>query len=412
MHYIIPPEDKICTHREHNFSNKADYNQLEAIKIYGAIAQYTDFAALQLICPFSESNDKNDNRVTARYWVSAEKILSNKNRCLGGLVTQLPHYHEVRGMFFIHNIAAIGLRPMLTPATTKYIFPNDIKQENGRQTDKIHSRGHVIMATYGSYPQTMADKETSDKLTIAFHQGNLQKTSKTYTHTTREYTNIPVQTYIYPEYEFEGTKYVRVIALDYKQVSEKQLPLSDGSYFKKGNTYWIKVEPVEWLTDKSGYWMTKKIITGGIPYFLEDKSLDTHSDSFAYQYLNTHFKNDFEQNIEPRHLLAYQLYLCETLSKSTIPNGRVQYMQTLSNCVQSFTKQYTVQADLLKEIKIYTRSLMQNFMQSADLTPQTHITQLQTSIFNQKETTLKTMINRQKPSFWSKMTSLFQHTRA
>ena len=145
---------------------------------------------------------------------------------------------------------------------------------------------------------------------------------------------------------------------------------------------------------------------------LENDFVNDSSDFFAYQYLNSYFKNNLEQNIEPRHLLAYQLYLCETLSQSTIPNGRIQYMQTLSNCVQSFTKQYTVQDDLLKEIKIYTRSLMQDFMQSADLTPQTHMTQLQTSIFNQKETTLKTMINRQKPSFWSKMASLFQHTRA
>lgn len=428
MNYIIPPIETICTHASISLTDVLSSQPLDAIKTYGAIAECTDFSLLHLSCPFVDDYGKNDKRISSRYWITAKKkenntATSTAPRYIAGMGNQISNCHEIRFLPLYPNNSGMGLRPMLHPDITKYILPIDIYPENGRKTDKITNKGHVEIATYGYYPQTIADKEISDKLTIALQNGSLKKTGKKYTHITREYTDVPMQTYTYPEYEFEGNKYIRVEALSdgkvecvaFGETIKQQGYLSNGEYYYKKSPYWIKVEPVEWLMDKTGYWMTKKIITGGIPCHLENDFVNDSSDFFAYQYLNSYFKNNLEQNISPSHLLAYKLWLCETLSQMNIPDKRMQYIQCLLQCAQSFSKQYTVNNDLLKGIKTYTHSLVKDYMQSTDLFPKTHFEELTKIIFDEKETTLKTMMKQQTSrvhkSFLSKMISYFQHIR-
>ena len=73
--------------------------------------------------------------------------------------------------------------------------------------------------------------------------------------------------------------------------------LSDGREIKKGQPYWVKVEPIVWMVDKKNdIVLSKKIILAGIP-FNDDNGPDLNyftkfSDTIVGKFLNETFAKE------------------------------------------------------------------------------------------------------------------------
>ncbi len=118
--------------------------------------------------------------------------------------------------------------------------------------------GEVKVVTYGEYPQSTFSVDESVKLTGLYENGVLKPTGKSYGaegFDTERYYDGDKWHYEqddYPEYEYNGEKYVLAKRAVYDN--------GDSRYF------WSKVEPIEWLVDeKSGLAISRKCIVGGIP---------------------------------------------------------------------------------------------------------------------------------------------------
>jgi hypothetical protein len=123
----------------------------------------------------------------------------------------------------------------------------NLKEENG-----------IKEFVYGEYPQWVVDEELSNELEELCRNGSLIITDKNYTYDSavvlEEKENnsdfyIDIKSRKYVEYEHNGQKYVRIKG---RKVFEG-LTLSDGRTIKNKKTYWIKVEPIIWLSDSKDY---------------------------------------------------------------------------------------------------------------------------------------------------------------
>jgi len=178
----------------------------------------------------------------------------------------------------------VATRPVLPPSETKEINA-DIKKD---------SVGNDIVE-YGEYPQKEAVWE-KDKLEELYQSGQLSTTGKTYTFnaTDSQKKGDLFQPEQHDEYEYEGKKYVRVLA----RVSGINLR---GQDTEEGKPYWVKVQPIEWLVDPTGTWVSKKCLLGGIPFDSvapEGGYQGDFESTLMKQYLDTYFYKDIKPSLE------------------------------------------------------------------------------------------------------------------
>ena len=136
----------------------------------------------------------------------------------------------------------------------------------------------IIEVEYGWYPQTVLNFEDSLLLEEELKLGNLKTTGKTYTTDSTFYFNrwSGFTSAEYIEYAYEGNKYVRFIANENSEGGA----LSDGRKIKKGEAYWVKVEPIVWLVDKDAdIALSKKLLFSGMQYSNNQKFNDTFKKS-------------------------------------------------------------------------------------------------------------------------------------
>jgi len=180
----------------------------------------------------------------------------------------------------------IAARPALTPEETKKLQPTNRK--TGAEGVKI--------VEYGEYPQTVADKKTAQKLEKLFESTSIRTTGKKYTFSS-DGPNVheDFKAKSYPEYTMEGKKYIRIPG----HPADDDSKLSTGEQIKEGKPYWVRVEPIEWLEDPSGYWVSKKCLFAGVPFGAEDYS-DDFPKTFIKHYLDTYFAKE----VKPSELVA------------------------------------------------------------------------------------------------------------
>jgi hypothetical protein len=170
------------------------------------------------------------------------EILSNGKD--GGWV----HPEESRG---------VSARPALPPYEASKIKPTKTKTVEGIQ-----------VVEYGEYPQTLADDSTSEKLEELHSSSSLPSTGKTYTFDSgggsTKYQ--PYKPKSYPEYEMDGKRYIRILGSPYDIYS----------WVERGKPYWVQVEPIEWLVDKTGWIVSKKCLFAGVPQTIMKHYLDNH----------------------------------------------------------------------------------------------------------------------------------------
>ena len=58
--------------------------------------------------------------------------------------------------------------------------------------------------------------------------------------------------------------------------------------------YWIEVQPIEWLVDPTGTWISKKALIGGIQFDTEKYYKGDFSKTFIKHYLDTYFAKEIE----------------------------------------------------------------------------------------------------------------------
>jgi hypothetical protein len=186
------------------------------------------------------------------------EILSN------GLDGGWVHPEESRG---------ISARPALSPWGESKIKPTKTRTEEGIQ-----------VVEYGEYPQTVADDCTSKKLEELHSSSSLPSTGKTYTFDS-EVGSADYQPYkpkSYPEYEMDGKRYIRILGSPYDIYS----------FVESEKPYWVQVEPIEWLVDKTGWIVSKKCLFAGVPFDTGGRYHDNFSTTIMGRYLNNHFAKE------------------------------------------------------------------------------------------------------------------------
>ena len=162
---------------------------------------------------------------------------------------------------------------------------------------KIYKPPKTDIVEYGEYPMFV---ENNPNIISALN--NLKDNNIKSGLTGKKYTLQPgVKT---DEYEFNGMKYVPVTAVaDGKK-------LSNGNITKKGQIYWVKVQPINWYVDQNSCTLISEYaLLSGVPYFDEDNEIPKretmssipYDSRQAYRYcistIKTFMDNDMLQDI-------------------------------------------------------------------------------------------------------------------
>lgn len=121
-----------------------------------------------------------------------------------------------------------------------------------RDKSKIISHSSLYdLVSYGEYISSCTSIKKMDELEFRYLSGELMKTNKSYhlIEYSKEKGNYEFEIKEYPEYEYEGNKYVRLnIKLEEYELKYLNLP-KDYKIINKG-VVWVKVEEIKWLVDK------------------------------------------------------------------------------------------------------------------------------------------------------------------
>ena len=193
--------------------------------------------------------------------------------------------------------------PALPFSTTSKIRPDNVgamRLANGKA---------VQICEYGAYPQTVAPKSVSQELEAQYQKNALKTTGKTYTFDSAElnaYNSTGFTPRNCAEYSFAGKKYVRIEGKPYDSDSI----LSDGTSVQKGQAYWFEVQPIEWLMDPKGMWVSRQALFAGIQFDTKNEYNGNFANTTMYNYLQKHFAKEMEAQKE----------FTETLSRLAIRN--------------------------------------------------------------------------------------------
>ncbi|MGN1091594.1 MAG: hypothetical protein ACI4RJ_03805 [Alphaproteobacteria bacterium] len=189
-----------------------------------------------------------------------------------------------------------AVRPVIAPHEAQKISPSKyilypVKLPNGQT---------IEMAKYGEYPQTVADRRITSLLENALELCQMRMTGKVYTFDGAKLDDekAPFCAYECPEYLLGNGKYIRIKA----QSKNNTSILSTGELAQEEKNYWVKVEPVEWLVDNTGYWISKNALISGIQFDI-----------------NEHYDGNFEKT-------QMCLYLKRIFSVDVLPTN--EWLQT------------------------------------------------------------------------------------
>lgn len=255
---------------------------LEVIKKYGTCAAPTDLAVLLgAFMPGSDPGRTSEGDITCEWGMA-----TSETSRWGDV-----YFHAVDTDGKNNSIAwehHRGCRPVLLPSETSKIHPNRIKKE----------KNGISVVTFGEYPQTVVQGPLLKELEDTMIAQKMKLTGKSYTFNARIDINDggyseQSHPHEYLEYEYKGKKYIRVQACP----ADNHSVLSNGMGIWNGASYWVEVEPVEWLADETGTWIAKKALFAGIPFRVDGwlKNGEYSSDfdkTFVKHYLDTCFARE------------------------------------------------------------------------------------------------------------------------
>ena len=266
-------------------------NALEVIQAYGTAVGISDVAIALGTC--MGSGTKNSAGVASGVAWSASS----------GRIGNVRTVHFFGVWDYDHPLKrGAALCPALPFSATSLIRPNNVRAM------RLANGKTVQICEYGAYPQTVAPKSVSQELEAQYQKNALKTTGKTYTFDSAELD--AYSTGFTPrncaEYSFAGKKYVRIEGKPYDSDSI----LSDGTSVQKGQAYWFEVQPIEWLIDPKGMWVSRQTLFAGIQFDMKEKYDGNFTNTAMYNYLQTHFAKEME----------VQRQFEETLSRLAIRN--------------------------------------------------------------------------------------------
>jgi len=269
-HVSKPELDFTLLTEEEIWGDDNGAGKLDVMKKYGTAVAPTDLAVL--LSAYVTSSDKrtSEGDRTCAAW-SASSDRDNDVSCVGFGGSEGPSKPHER---------VVSVRPALSPAESAKISPSEFR---------VLIFG-LCIAEYGEYPQTLADKPTSNRLEDLFQSKSLHPTGKNYTFDSTDLHDYdaPFKATSYPEYELDGKKYIRVPG----RPADVDSYLSTGEQVKAEKPYWVQVQPIEWLVDKSGIWVSKKCLFAGIQFDTEKEYNGDFSKTFMKKYLDTYFAKE------------------------------------------------------------------------------------------------------------------------
>ena len=183
------------------------------------------------------------------------------------------------------NACYAAARLVLPPEETSKIPPNEVKVKEV----KLKNSNTVKIGTFGEFPQTIVDASTSKLLEANWEQGLLQTNGKRYTFYAT--SNKGVSQMFFHEYTLNGKNYIRLEGMPYSVNSL----LSNDCKVEKGEFYWVEIEPIEWLIDETGRWITKLGIFSGIPF----DANGNYDGNFAETGIKSYINNIFSEEMRP-----------------------------------------------------------------------------------------------------------------
>ena len=290
-------------------------NRLNVLKKRGTKAAATDFSIIQGV--FASNEDYVDDSTcsladrTCYYWTSSYSNKGEKDR--------EDFYYETLSMldfdkyeqgyeYIIDSNGKIGSAKVdLFNIGSRLVLPSSSLYDvliNG--TSKRANDG-VLEVEYGLYPQQAADEIMQKELErlFTYKSNTLQLTGNTFTVKFNKKYNWET----IPEYEYEGQKYIRMIANPFfDRKNNGHFRLSNGVIYEKGDYIWVKVEPVKWLIDEqTGTILGEKVLFASMPFRYDPQSLSDFLNSDIKKCIDNVISKELLQSITinkeiPRYL--------------------------------------------------------------------------------------------------------------
>ena len=256
---------------EQIWGNMDDNGQLEVMEKYGTKVALTDLAVL-LGGYVTDGDDRTfENDLTGTSWSASSDYTS---------VIFVNDFGD-NDWDFPYN-RGHSVRPAVSSSEASKVTPSG---------ERVIESG-IRVAEYGEYPQTVVDKKTSEKLEELLESNSLHPTGKNYTFDAVDIydDDTAFKAASYPEYELDGKKYIRVPG----RPDGDGRKLSTGERVEEEKNYWVEVQPIEWLMDKSGWMVSKKCLFAGIQFGTKKKYNGNFSKTFMKKYLDTYFAKEME----------------------------------------------------------------------------------------------------------------------
>ena len=269
-------------------------DQLQVMQDYGTKTGMSDLAVL-LGSAVSKSNTTTSDDQRSAYVWSASSNGSGYVRAV---------YDYGGRNFHYPNLRFCGARPAL-PSSLAFSIglsdgssPEALAKGEAIQGNPIkNTEGTVIwkdVILYGEYPQAIADENTLKELKgLSEAQLKKMETGKTYTFDSekRDAYDKPFNAKEHAEYQHKGKKYIRVEAKPY---GKGYSMLSNGEQAQAGQSYWVEVQPIEWLRDPSGIYVARQAILGGLQFDRKNSYDGNFENTDIYKYLNTIFMKEIQ----------------------------------------------------------------------------------------------------------------------
>ena len=264
---------------------------LEVIQAYGTRTGISDAAIV--LGTFVGYGSRNSAGVTSGcVWTAS--FLEGGSLCVVGAFG--------KEFNFFPRTREAAVRPALSVSATSKISPSNVREM------RLGNGKTVQICEYGAYPQTVAPESISQELEVQYQKNALKPTGKNYTFDSAELeafdTGFTPRNH--KEYMFNGKKYVRI---EGKPCSSDTV-LSDDRRIQEGAAYWFEVQPIEWLMDPQGTWVTRQALFAGVQFDVKEEYDGNFANTTMYNYLQQYFAKEMEAQKE----------FTETLSRLAIRN--------------------------------------------------------------------------------------------
>ena len=236
---------------------------IKVLGMYGLNAHATDLAMVTGCLPVSQFSSV----IGRSYWLKANGCYLNQKI-----------FDSDRGVTTVYCTERDAIRPVLLPANFKDVVANSYQVDLGFNVN-------IDVVDYGEYPQIAPRLSVQAELGENYVSNNLKTTGREYTFDAAgSSTRYPFKPVTYPEYEYNGEKYIRVKV---NSLAKFRFILSNSVHYNDGEYVWIQVKPVTWLIDyENRKLISCDILLAGIPFTSEDNYTLGYEGSGIKEYLN------------------------------------------------------------------------------------------------------------------------------